>query len=155
MWKTKAQSFTKARQSQVRFEMDINDHKNRITRMNRNSVITSLTCDDMWNNSSIREEVLMDADGRSSCVQIIRFKCAKESELREQKLNSLEEFILPVNFLKANDIIILSKPRKRDVFLFSGHWKWILMEVSRLRSGRLSEKKKLPNNFVAQTSECS
>ena len=36
-------------------------------------------------------------------------------------------------------------------------WKWkrILMEVSRLRSGRLSGKKKLPNNFVAQTSECS
>ena len=27
------------------------------------------------------------------------------------------------------------------------------MEVSRLRSGRLSGKKKLPNNFVAQTSE--
>ena len=41
--------------------------------MNRNNVITSLTCDDMWNNSSIREEVLMDVDGRSSCVQIIRF----------------------------------------------------------------------------------
>ena len=32
---------------------------------------------------------------------------------------------------------------------------WILTEVSRLRSGRLSGKKKLPNNFVAQTSECS
>ena len=44
---------------------------------------------------------------------------AKESELRDKNLISLEEFILPVNFLKANDIIILSKPRKRDVFLFS------------------------------------
>ena len=50
----------------------------------------------------------------SSC-----FFCAKESELRDKNLISLEEFILPVNFLKANDIIILSKPRKRDVFLFS------------------------------------
>ena len=54
--------------------MDINDHKNRITRMNRNSVITSLTCDDMRNNSSIKKELLMDADGRSSCVQIISSK---------------------------------------------------------------------------------
>ena len=34
-------------------------------------------------------------------------------------------------------------------------WKWILTEVSRLRSGRLSQKKKLPNNFVKQTPECS
>ena len=48
------------------------------------------------------------------------FFFAKESELRDKNLISLEEFILPVNFLKANDIIILSKPRKRDVFLFSG-----------------------------------
>ena len=62
----------------------------------------------------------MDADGRSSCVQIIRFYCAKESELKDKNLFSLEEFILPVNFLKANDIIILSKPRTRDVFPFSG-----------------------------------
>ena len=98
--------------------MDIDDHKNRITRMNRNNVLTSLTCDDMRNNSSIKKELLMDADGRSSCVQIIRFLCAKESELRDKSLNSLEEFILPVNFLKANDYS--QQPRKRDVFLFSG-----------------------------------
>ena len=67
------------------------------------STITSLTCDDMRNNSSTREEVLVDVDGRSSCVQIIRFKCAEDSELRDKNLLSLEEFILPVNFLKAND----------------------------------------------------
>ena len=80
--------------------MDINDHKNRITRMNRNSVITSLTCDDM-----------------TRCFLLLPVVFSK---LRDKNLISLEEFILPVNFLKANDIIILSKPRTRDVFLFSG-----------------------------------
>ena len=63
-----AQPFTKGPQGQVGLEVDNDYHKNGTTRMNGHNVIAALTCDHMCNHCSIKQEALMDADGRSACV---------------------------------------------------------------------------------------
>ena len=62
----------------------------------------------------------MNADSRSTCIYIVRYERTKHTEFKDQDLNSLQEFIFPVCFLKAKDVVILGKLCKIDVLLFPG-----------------------------------
>ena len=70
----KTQSFTQVPEGQVGLEVNINNHKITATKLYGNNVITALVGNHMCNNCSIRQEILMNADSRSACVQIIRYE---------------------------------------------------------------------------------
>ena len=59
----------------------------------------------------------MDADGGSSCAHIVRYERTEKPELWDQNLNGLQIFILPMNLLKAQDIVIPGQ--SLDVMMFS------------------------------------
>ena len=66
----------------------------------------------------------MNADSRSACTRIVWYECAIWPELWDQYLNSLQEFILPMDFLKTNHIVVRGKSCKEDLPLVPGKlWK--------------------------------
>ena len=62
----------------------------------------------------------MDADSRSTCVYIIRYKRTKKLESRGQYLKSLEQLILPMNFLETDNVVVLGKSNEVVAFSFPG-----------------------------------
>ena len=59
----------------------------------------------MCYSSILRQKVLMDASGRSSCILVARNERTKQPESRSQHLTSLEKLILPVYLLETDDVV--------------------------------------------------
>ena len=51
----------------------------------------------------------MKAKSRTTCVRIIRYERTIYPESRGQYLNGLEKLILPMYFLKADDVVVFDK----------------------------------------------
>ena len=105
---------------------------------------------DLWRISALLETCKMS--GRQMLL------CRDALEKDYQTLKTEVTFHLTHKIEQPRGSSSTSGPMSIDNVERSGEqwkWKWILTEVSRLRSDRLSQKKKLPNNFVAPTSECS
>ena len=78
----------------------------------------------MCYNSILKQKVLMDANGRSSCIRVAWYKRTKKSESRGPHLNDQEKFILPVYFLETDDIVVFDKSSELIVFRVPGDmWK--------------------------------
>ena len=72
---------------------------------------STLTSDHMCYHCFIRQEVLVDT---------YKYKRAMQLESWCQYLNSLENFIIPMDFLKTDDAVAPGKPNEAVVFPFSG-----------------------------------
>ena len=69
-------------------------------------MVTTLESNHLCHNSILRQQFLVDANGRSSCILVTRIESTKKKlESRSQHLNSLEEFILPVYLLETDDVV--------------------------------------------------
>ena len=62
----------------------------------------------------------MNKKSRPACIHIVRREFSKHAELGDEDLNSLQEFILPMCFLKANDVFISGKAREISMFRVPG-----------------------------------
>ena len=67
-------TWSKTPQGQVGLEVNIDDNKITVTRLYGHNVVTVLASNHMCHNCTSRQKVLMNADSRSACVQIIRYE---------------------------------------------------------------------------------
>ena len=65
----------------------------------------------------------MNADGQSACIQI-RSERTIKPELRGQYLNGLKKLMLPMEFLKTDDVVVLGKPSEVVVLFSAGELWW-------------------------------
>ena len=99
--------------------MDVNDHQIVSPRLNTHKMITALTSNYLWNNSTLRQKVPVNADRRSSNVFIIRNEGTKELKLRSQHLNSLKIFVLSMHLLETYNVVGVKVSFKMFEFEFS------------------------------------
>ena len=81
-------------------------------------MVTALASNHMCHNSILRQKVLVNENGRSSCILITKNKSTKKLESRCQYLNSLEKLILPVYLLETDDVVVNELPEIFELELF-------------------------------------
>ena len=72
-------------------------------------MVKALASHHVCHKSILRQEILVDTNGRSSSILVSRDKCAKKLKSRSHHQESLKKFILPVFLLETNYVVVVVK----------------------------------------------
>ena len=72
-------------------------------------MVKALASHHVCHKSILRQEILVDTNGRSSSILVSRDTCAKKLKSRSHHLESLKKFILPVYLLETNYVVVVKE----------------------------------------------